>query len=98
MNPDPPVIKSFILSSSLDPIRRYGVTDQIPSFQEVGTKVKLIIGLQGLNEQWDLPKVILAVIAADREHRRAPLNYLSGPGQRVKFGSLYVHFYVGWVH
>lgn len=60
----------------------------------MGSKVKPIIWVEGVNEQWDLPKVVLAMIAADRKYRRTACDELRCSVQRVKFSPLDVHFYI----
>src|ERR1017187_3009719 len=57
-----------------------------------------VIWIDGLNEEWNLPEMILHMIGADGKHRRIPLDDSACSIQRVQFSALDVDLYISRLH
>lgn len=61
----------------------------------MGPQKETVIWIDGLDEERNLPEMILRMVGANGKHRRIPLDDFPRSIQCVYLSTLDVHFYIG---
>src|SRR5262249_49566643 len=69
-----------------------GIANKIPHFDAVRPQEEAVPVGQRMQEQWNLPQMVLQVVGGKGEKRFPPLDQTPGTQQGVEFRTLNVHF------